>query len=145
MHLWLSSVPLNSSMSITSWQKSLQQGFWLTLLLCSRGWQFLIIFCYTELLFPRHFESDRTLISSRTSCLEKSFLVIFRKNSLEDKRSSPKSKQYFRKKMSVMEFVLFSIILRALSASSVFSNIARLLLLWKWRNSLKLTNRKKKR
>ena len=26
-------------------------------------WQFLIIFCYTELLFPSHSESDRTLIS----------------------------------------------------------------------------------
>ena len=30
-------------------------------------WQFLIIFCYTELLFPRHSESDRTLISFRMS------------------------------------------------------------------------------
>ena len=28
-------------------------------------WQFLIIFCYTELLFPSHSESDRTLISFR--------------------------------------------------------------------------------
>ena len=30
-------------------------------------WQFLIIFCYTELSFPSHFKSDQTLISSRTS------------------------------------------------------------------------------
>ena len=30
-------------------------------------WQFLIIFCYTELLLPRHSESDRTLISFRIS------------------------------------------------------------------------------
>ena len=30
-------------------------------------WQFLIIFCYTELLFPSHSESDRTLISFRIS------------------------------------------------------------------------------
>ena len=28
-------------------------------------WQFLIIFCYAELLFPMHSESDRTLISFR--------------------------------------------------------------------------------
>ena len=30
-------------------------------------WQFLIIFCYTESLFLRHSESDRTHISSRIS------------------------------------------------------------------------------
>ena len=30
-------------------------------------WQFLIIFCYTELLFLSHSESDRSLVSSRTS------------------------------------------------------------------------------
>ena len=30
-------------------------------------WQFLIIFCYTDLLLPRHFESDLTLISFRIS------------------------------------------------------------------------------
>ena len=28
-------------------------------------WQFLMVFCYTELLFPRNSESDRTLLSSR--------------------------------------------------------------------------------
>ena len=45
-------------------------------------WQLLMIFCYTELLFARQFESDRTLISSRTSrseCLEKFILEIIRK------------------------------------------------------------------
>ena len=30
-------------------------------------WKFLIIFCYTELLFARHSESNRTLISFRIS------------------------------------------------------------------------------
>ena len=45
-------------------------------------WQFAVIFCYTELLFARHSESDRKLISSRTSrseYLEKFFLEIIRK------------------------------------------------------------------
>ena len=45
-------------------------------------WQFLMIFCYTELLFARHSECDRTLISSRTSRsqrLEKLFLEIISK------------------------------------------------------------------
>ena len=54
--------------------------------------QFLMIFYYTELLFPTHSESDRTLISPRTiraECLEKFFLEILRKNSQEDKGSTP--------------------------------------------------------
>ena len=44
--------------------------------------KFVMNFCYTELLFTRHFGSDRTLISSRTSCsecLEKFFLEIIRR------------------------------------------------------------------
>ena len=44
-------------------------------------WQLLMIFCYTELLFPKHSESDRAQISSRTSrseFLEKFFLEIIR-------------------------------------------------------------------
>ena len=43
---------------------------------------FLMIFCYTELLFPRHSECDRTLIStqiSRAECLEKFFSKTLRK------------------------------------------------------------------
>ena len=71
-------------------------------------WQFLIIFCYTELLFLSHLESDRPLIYSRTNrseSLKNSFQKHSEKNSQEDKRSSPISKQYFRKKMSVMRFV----------------------------------------
>ena len=69
-----------------------------------------------------------------------SFQKYSEKNSQEDKRSSAKSKLYNMKKMSVLEFVLFSVTLRASSASSVFSNFTPLLLLctqssiaWSWR------------
>ena len=85
-------------------------------------WKFLIIFCYTEVLFPRHSECNQTNIFSGKSspeCLEK-----FRKNFQEGKCSNPKSKQYFSKKMYVIEIVLFSVILRPSSASSVSSSIA---------------------
>ena len=92
-------------------------------------WKFLMIFNYTELL-PRHSESDRTLISSRTSRserLEKFFLKIIRtrqrrRQYSRRQRSSFRSKQYFTKKMSLMKFVLFSVTLKALYASSVVSN-----------------------
>ena len=46
-----------------------------------------MIFSYTELLFPRHSKSDRTLISfrmSRSELLEKSFLEIIRKDNIEN-------------------------------------------------------------
>ena len=79
-----SSVSSTSSLSTMTWQRSLQQGFWLTLLLCLRGSLNRISndFCYTELKFLRNSESDRTLISFRTSrseYLEKLFLEILRK------------------------------------------------------------------
>ena len=63
-----SSVPLTSSLSTATSQSLSQQSFRLTLLLRSRGsLNVFIIFCYTELFFPRYSESDRTLISSRIS------------------------------------------------------------------------------
>ena len=64
------------------------------------------------MLFARHSEYDTDFFPSRKAM-----------------RSSPKFKYYFRKKMSVVEFVLFLVTLKALSASSVFSNFAWLLLL----------------
>ena len=45
-----------------------------------------MIFCYTELLFSRHSESDRTLVSSGTSRSE--YLGIIRKKLREGKSSS---------------------------------------------------------
>ena len=56
-------------------------------------WQFLIIFCYTELLFPRNPESNGTLLSSRpfSFILGKFFLEI-EKFFQENNRSSTKSK-----------------------------------------------------
>ena len=90
-------------------------------------WKFLIIFCYMEGLFPRHSESNRTRIflEQALQSVQKLFFQKYSGKSFqEDKCSSPKSKQYFRKKMYVMELVLFSVMLRASSASSVLSSIA---------------------
>ena len=53
---------------------------------------------------------ERTVKSVYKNCFEKVSL----KSSQEDKRSSSKSKQFFRKKISVMKFVLFSVRLRLL-------------------------------
>ena len=52
-----------SSLSAATWQRLLQQGFWLYIFVLYRisGWQFLIIFCCTELLLPRKPEFHRTL------------------------------------------------------------------------------------
>ena len=59
----LSSVPSTSFLSIVTWQRLLQQGFWLTLLLRSRGPQSSYYFLlYSELLIPRYSESKRTHI-----------------------------------------------------------------------------------
>ena len=94
--------------------------------------KFQIIFCYTEVLFPRHSESKRTylFLEQAVQSIQKiSFQKYSGKKFQEDKCSSPKSKQYFRKKMSVMELALFSVMLKNSSASFVFSKIARLLLL----------------
>ena len=80
-------------------------------------WQYLMIFCYTELLFPRHSESDRTLLPARStvqSVQQNVFQKYSEKISQEYNRSSPKSKQYFWKKTSVMKFILFSITLKVI-------------------------------
>ena len=96
-------------------------------------WKFPIIFFYTEVLFPRHSESNRThvFLEQAVQSVQKPFFRnIQKKNFLEGKCTSPKSKQHFRKKISVMKFVLFLI----MSGSSVFSSIARPLLLCKRSN-----------
>ena len=89
-----------------------------------------MIFCYTELLFPRHSESDRTLLSSRLTA-QSVYENILKKFSAtisqECNCSDPKSKKYLRKKMSVMEVALFSATLKTSSASSVSNNFAWLL------------------
>ena len=100
-------------------------------------WKFLFIFCYTEVLFSRHSESNRThiFLEQAVQSLQKiSFYEYSGKNSQEGKCSSPRSRQCFRKKMYVMKSVLFSVMLWASYASSVFSSIARPLLLCKQSN-----------
>ena len=102
-------------------------------------WKFLIIFCHTEVLFPRHSnkESNRThiFLKQAIQSVQKTFFYKYsEKKFQESKYSSPRSTQYFRKKMFVMEFVLFSIMLRASPTSSVFSSVTRLLLLCKRSN-----------
>ena len=97
-------------------------------------WKFPIIFCYTEVLFPRHSESNRThvFLEQAVQSVQKPFFRnIQKKDFLEGKCTSLKSKQYFRKKISVMKFVLFLI----MSGSSVFSSIARPLPLCKGSNT----------
>ena len=102
-------------------------------------WKFLIIFYHTEVLFPRHSnkESNRThiFLKQAVQSVQKTFFYKYsEKKFQESKYSSPRSTQYFRKKMFVMEFVLFSIMLRASPTSSVFSSVTRLLLLCKRSN-----------
>ena len=100
--------------------------------------KFLIIFCYTEVLFPRHPESNRAYLfmEKAVQSIQKiSFQKYSGKTFEEDKWSSPKSKQYFRKNIPVMKLVLFSVMLSSSSVSSVFSSIARLLLLCKRSNA----------
>ena len=91
--------------------------------------KFLIIFCYAEVLFPKHSESNGThifLVQAVQSVQKISFQRYSGRNFQGDKCSSPKSKQYFRKKMSVMELVFFFFVMfRAFSAPSVFSSIYR--------------------
>ena len=97
----------------------------------------LIIFYYTEVLFSRHSESNRThiFLEQAVQSLQKiSFYEYSGKNSQEGKCSSPRSRQCFRKKMYVMKSVLFSVMLWASYASSVFSSIVRPLLLCKQSN-----------
>ena len=97
-------------------------------------WKFLIIFCYTELLFPRHPGSKQINIfmEEAVQSVQKTFFQKYsEKKFQEDKDSIPRSKQYFRKKMSVIKFALLSVMLRGSSDSSVFSSIARPLLLCK--------------
>ena len=99
--------------------------------------KFLIIFCYIEVLFPGHSESNRThiFLEQAVQSLQKiSFYEYSGKNSQEGKCSSPRSRQCFRKKMYVMKSVLFSVMLWASYGSSVFSSIARPLLLCKQSN-----------
>ena len=94
--------------------------------------KFVIIFCSTEVLFSRHSESNRThiFLEQAVQSLQKiSFYEYSGKNSQEGKCSSPRSRQCFRKKMYVMKSVLFSVILWASYALSVFSSIAWPLLL----------------
>ena len=67
--------------------------------------KFLIIFCYIEVLFPGHSESNRThiFLEQAVRSLSKTFFQKYsERNFQEDKYSGPKSKQYFWKKMSVM-------------------------------------------
>ena len=93
--------------------------------------------CYTEVLFPRHSDSNRThiFLEQAVQSLQKiSFYEYSGKNYQEGKCSSPRSRQCFRKKMYVMKSVLFSVMLWASYASSVFSSIARRLLLYKRSN-----------
>ena len=99
-------------------------------------WKFLIIFCYTKVLFLRHLESNRThiFLQQAAQSVENVFQKYSEKHFQKDKCSSPKSKQYFRKKISVMEFALFSVMLRASSALPDFSSITRPLLLYKRSN-----------
>ena len=71
-----------------------------------------IIFCYTEVLFSRHSESNRThiFLEEAVQILQKlSFYEYSGKNSQEGKFSSPKSRQSSRKKMYVMNSILFSV------------------------------------
>ena len=106
-------------------------------------YKFLMIFCCTKLLFPRHSESVRTLLSSRPTAqsVQENFLKKFSdKFSQEYNCISPKSKQQFREIMSVMEFVLFSATLRTLPASSVSNHFA---IIQTKQHSMKPTNRKK--
>ena len=72
--------------------------------------KFLIIFCYVEVLLTRHSESNRTylFLEQAVQSVQKiSFQKYLGKIFQEDKCSSPKSKQYFGKKMSVIELVFF--------------------------------------
>ena len=99
--------------------------------------KFVIIFCSTEMLFSRHSESNRThiFLEQAVPSLQKiSFYEYSGKNSQEGKCSSPRSRQCFRKKMYVMKSVLFSVMLWASYASSVFSSIVQPLLLGKRSN-----------
>ena len=82
--------------------------------------------------FPMHAESEHIFLEEAVQCLENFFFLKYsEKNLQEDKCSSSKSKQYFRNKMSMMELVLFSVMLRVLSTLSAFSSISWLLLLCK--------------
>ena len=133
-----SSVPSTSSLSIAchltkAIAARLLTNFTFVLQRISK-WKFLFIFCYTEVLFSRHSESNRThiFLEQAVQSLQKiSFYEYSGKNSQEGKCSSPRSRQCFRKKIYVMKSVLFSVMLWA---SSVFSSIARPLLLCKRSN-----------
>ena len=98
--------------------------------------KFVIIFCSTEVLFSRHSESNRTQILEEAvqSLQSVSFCEHSGKNSQEGKCSSLRSRQCFWKKMYVMKSVLFSVMLWATYALSVFSSIARPLLQCKQSN-----------
>ena len=73
-------------------------------------WKFLIISCYTEVLFPRYSESNRTHIFVEQTV--QSVQKYSEKKFQEGKCSSPKTKEYFRKKMFVIDLLrLFSIVL----------------------------------
>ena len=90
-------------------------------------WKFLIIFCYTKVLFPRHFESNGThiFLEQTVQSIQKTFFQKYSEKYFhEGKRSSLRSKQYFRKEKFVMEFILFSVMLKASSSFLVFSSIA---------------------
>ena len=122
-----------------------------------------MIFCYTEFLFARHSESDRTLISSRTSRspidTRRCFYVnttsydvvrrridvettswvfrkiLFRNNQTKIPRKTnavaPNLSNISGRKCLWWNSSYFSVTLKGLSASSIFSILARLLLLCK--------------
>ena len=120
----LSKVPLTSSLSTATWQRSLHQDFW------------------------RHSESDGTPLSSKsiTQCVQENLLKRFsEKISQEWNCTSPKSKYYFQKKTSLTEFVSFSVTLKVSSALSVLNNFAGLLLMYKQSSTTRCRRIEKKK
>ena len=86
--------------------------------------------CYSQ--YSLNLTERSFLLKQAVQIVQKNYFQKYsEKNFRQDKDSSPKSKQYFRKKMFAMGFVLFSVMSWASSVSSVFSNFAQLLLLSK--------------
>ena len=94
--------------------------------------KFVIIFCSTEVLFSRHSKSNRThiFLEQAVKSLQKIFFYEYSAKNFQEGKG-PRSRQCFKKKIYVMKSVLFSVMLWA---SSVFSSIARPLLLCKRSN-----------
>ena len=103
-------------------------------------WKCLIIFCYTEVLFLRHSEANRThiFLEQAAQSVWKTFFRNIQKTiSRKANVVAPNLRNISGRRClwwNLGWMVLFLVILRASSASSVFGCITRPLLLWKWSN-----------